>query len=153
MTYKTKEFKLISLREMPLPESLKMCDTPIAGAQFFNQIIRQSPNFREDVEQMIVLFLNTRRRITGYQIVSTGLLDQVITHPREVFRLAIVHNCHSILLCHNHPSGEVSPSEGDIRTTKELIRAGQILKIEVVDHLIMGAGENYCSMRELGYFN
>jgi DNA repair protein RadC len=58
----------------------------------------------------------------------------------------------AVILMHNHPSGDPSPSEGDIRVTRDLIRAGQLLKIEVLDHVIVGAGEKRASLRELGYF-
>ena len=73
------------------------------------------------------------------------------THPREVFRVAIVACASAIVLMHNHPSGEPEPSEADIKVTRDLIRAGQLLKIEVTDHVIIG-NPNHCSLRELGYF-
>jgi DNA repair protein RadC len=68
-----------------------------------------------------------------------------------VFRLAVVSNASAIVLMHNHPSGEATPSEADIKVTRDLIRAGQLLKIEVLDHVIVG-NPNHCSLRELGYF-
>lgn len=78
-------------------------------------------------------------------------------HPREVFKSAIAANAASLVLVHNHPSGDPTPSEADIKVTRDLIRAGQLLKIEVLDHVIIGrATENrpkdYASLRELGYF-
>jgi len=78
-------------------------------------------------------------------------------HPREVFRQAIIANAAAILLVHNHPSGDPTPSEADIKVTRDLIRAGQLLKIDVLDHVIIGRAtpgraKDYCSLRELGYF-
>ena len=86
------------------------------------------------------------------------MLDSILIHPREVFRLAIAANASALVLVHNHPSGDPTPSEADIRATRDLIRAGQLLKIEVLDHIILGRraaenGRDYVSLRELGYFN
>ena len=72
-------------------------------------------------------------------------------HPLTVFRLAIVTSAAAIVLMHNHPSGESAPSEADIKVTRDLIRAGQLLKIEVLDHVVMG-NQNHTSLRALGYF-
>jgi DNA repair protein RadC len=73
-------------------------------------------------------------------------------HPREAFRAAVVSASAVIMLMHNHPSGDPSPSEADIRITRELIRAGQILRIDLLDHVIVGAGK-FQSLRELGHFS
>jgi DNA repair protein RadC len=98
-----------------------------------------------------VLVLNTRRRIKGHHLVSIGTMDTLLVHPREVFRLAITTSASAIALMHNHPSGEPQPSEADIKVTRDLIRAGQLLKIEVIDHVVIG-NRNHCSLRELGFF-
>jgi DNA repair protein RadC len=89
--------------------------------------------------------------------ISQGLLDTLLVHPREVFRPAIVANAAAVLLVHNHPSGDPTPSEADIKATRDLIRAGQLLKIEVVDHIVIGRAsaarnKDYSSLKELGYF-
>lgn len=100
----------------------------------------------------MVLLLNVRRKIKGHVLVSIGLLDQVLVHPREIFRAAVIASAHSVILMHNHPSGDSNPSEADIRITRELVRAGQVLRIEVLDHVIVGR-DNHRSLRELGYFS
>jgi DNA repair protein RadC len=109
------------------------------------------------VERLQVLLLSTRRRLLRVETVAEGLLDQILVHAREVFRPAISANAHAIILVHNHPSGDPTPSEADIRVTRDLVRAGQLLKIEVLDHIILGRKtterhHDYCSLRELGYF-
>jgi DNA repair protein RadC len=76
----------------------------------------------------------------------------VLVHPREIFRAAVIASAHSVILMHNHPSGDSNPSEADIRITRELVRAGQVLRIEVLDHVIVGR-DNHRSLRELGYFS
>jgi DNA repair protein RadC len=98
-----------------------------------------------------------RRRLIAVENVAQGLLDQVLVHAREVFAIAIAKRASAIILAHNHPSGDPTPSEADIRVTRDLIRAGQLLKIEVLDHIILGQRtterpRDYCSLRELGYF-
>jgi DNA repair protein RadC len=111
-----------------------------------------------EVEQFQAVLLNTRRKLIRVALISSGLLDTLLVHPREVFKLAIAANASALVLVHNHPSGDPTPSEADIRTTRDLIRAGQLLKIEVLDHVILGRrtaenGRDYASLRELGFFN
>lgn len=107
-------------------------------------------------ERMVVLLLNTRCRLIRMETVTEGLVDQVLVHPREIFRPAITSGAHSIVLVHNHPSGDPSPSEADIRITREILRAGMLLRIEVLDHVILGRpsepwAKGYSSLRELGH--
>jgi DNA repair protein RadC len=111
-----------------------------------------------EVEQFQAVLLNTRRKLIRVDKISKGLLDSLLVHPREGFRGAIAANASALVLVHNHPSGDPTPSEADIRATRDLIRAGQLLKIEVLDHVILGRrtaenGRDYVSLRELGFFN
>jgi DNA repair protein RadC len=78
-------------------------------------------------------------------------MDTILVHAREVFRIAIVTAANALIVMHNHPSGESTPSEADIKVTRDLIRAGQLLKLELLDHVIIGNG-NFSSLRALGYF-
>jgi DNA repair protein RadC len=117
----------------------------------------RADNLTRTVEMLQVLLLNTRRRLLRVEEVSSGTLDSILVHPREVFRSAIAANAAALILVHNHPSGDPTPSENDIRTTRDLIRAGQLLKIEVLDHIILGRASaertrDYCSLRQMGYF-
>jgi DNA repair protein RadC len=146
-----KEFKLVALRECPAPEEMQICDTPEKAAAYWNSHITQAPQFISDCECLAVLWLNTRRRIKGHQIISIGTLDTILVHPREVFRGVIVANAAAVILMHNHPSGEPEPSEADVKITRDLVRAGQLLKIEVLDHVIVGHNR-HSSLRTLGYF-
>ena len=145
-----KEYKVVALRECPTPLSLQMCDTPARAAEYWNSHVKAHPHFNPECECFVVLLLNTRRRIKGHHLVSTGTLDQVVVHPREVFRTAVISAASAIVLMHNHPSGEPQPSEADIKVTRDLIRAGQLMKIEVLDHIIVGNG-SHSSLREQGY--
>jgi len=128
-------------------------DTPEAVAN----LMREDARLRNG-ETFQVLLLNTRRRLIGKPVkIADGTLDTILVHPREVFRPAIENNAAAAVLVHNHPSGDPTPSEADIKVTRDLIRAGQLLKIEVLDHVILGRATqerqtDYVSLRELGYF-
>ncbi|MBN8249857.1 MAG: JAB domain-containing protein, partial [Verrucomicrobia bacterium] len=151
------EWKLVSLRECPTPAQIQECTTPEQAAEYWKLHVQTNPYFNPDVEFFVVVLLNTRMRIKGHVIVGMGILDSVLVHPREVFRVAIVASAYAVLVMHNHPGGDPSPSEADIRTTRDLIRAGQLLRIEVLDHVIMGQPaperiRSYSSLKELGQF-
>lgn len=148
---KTKFCKVVTLREEVNIESDICLDEPRKAYAYIQKRILAAPEFREDQENVYVLILNTRRNITAHFLVSLGLLDQTVVHPREVFRPAIAANASAIILMHNHPSGTVTPSENDIRETKKLIQAGKILQIDLLDHLIVTPTQ-FCSLREQGYF-
>ena len=127
-------------------------DTPEAVAN----LLREDNRLRE-VETFQILMLNTRRRLLRLEQISQGTLDTLLVHPREVFKAAISAGAAAIVLVHNHPSGDPTPSEGDIKVTRDLIRAGQLLKIEVLDHVILGRAtherrEDFVSLKALGYF-
>ncbi|MCX6894084.1 MAG: DNA repair protein RadC [Verrucomicrobia bacterium] len=111
----------------------------------------------KNVETLQVLLLNTRKRLIRVEEAIDGTIDQLLVHPREVFKMAIAANAAAIVLAHNHPSGDPTPSDADIKVTRDLIRAGQLLKIEVLDHVILGRAtaeraKDYSSLRELGHF-
>jgi DNA repair protein RadC len=145
------EWKIVSLRECDTPEKMQLCDQPDQAAAYWNSHIPDHPYFNPECECLVVLILNTRRRVKGHYLVSIGTMDTILCHPREIFRLAVMASAAAIIVCHNHPSGDPTPSEADIKITRDLIRAGQLLKIEVLDHIIMGK-PNHSSLRSLGYF-
>ena len=127
-------------------------DTPDKIAALLREDVRPYT-----VETLQVVLLNTRRRLIRVVPVSNGTIDTLLIHAREVFRHAIALGASAIILAHNHPSGSPEPSEADIKVTRDLIRAGQLLKIEVLDHVILGRAtperpKDYASLRELGYF-
>jgi DNA repair protein RadC len=135
-----------------LQRDAPVLDTPERVADFLRDQLRV-----HEVEFFHAVLLNARRKVIRVEQISQGLVDSIMVHPREVFRCAIAANASSLVLAHNHPSGDPTPSEADIRVTRDLIRAGQLLKIEVVDHIIFGkrTPENpkgYVSLRELGHF-
>lgn len=145
-------FALARRMEQERREESPVLDNPVTVVNF----MRES-NRLKNVESFQVLLLNTRKKLIRVEDISDGLLDTLLVHPREVFRAAIGANASSIVLVHNHPSGDPTPSEADIKVTRDLIRAGQLLKIEVVDHVIIGCAssgreKDYSSLRALGHF-
>lgn len=149
--YNPKEFKVVALRDCPVPEEMQICEQPQQVADYWRLHIATHQYFNPDCECFVVLLLNTRRRIKGHHLVTIGTMDTLLVHPREVFSVAVAMKAAFIVLIHNHPSGDSTPSEADIKVTRDLIRAGQLMKIEITDHVIMG-NPNFCSLRALGYF-
>lgn len=157
-----REFRLI-LCDKPGSYTANVCDTPDAIHSYLRDKTASSPYWTADRENFGIVHLSCRRRPIAMEIIATGILDSVLVHAREVFRSAILNGAHAIALFHNHPAGDPTPSEADIRTTRDIIRGGQLLKIEVVDHIILGRElddpfassmrqRGYASMRELGHF-
>lgn len=101
-------------------------------------------------EHFVVLFLNVKNQILHKQTIFIGSLNASIVHPREIFREAVKRSAASIICAHNHPSGNPSPSSEDIDVTRRLLEAGQIIGIELLDHVIIG-DHQFISLKEKGY--
>lgn len=145
-------FTLAQRMARELHAEAPLLDSPDSIAAYCRELCRT-----QSVEVFHAVLLNTRRRLIRVERISEGTLDTLLVHPREVFKAAIAANASAIVLVHNHPSGDPSPSEADIRVTRDLIRAGQLMKIEVLDHVIIGRAtdtrpDDYCSLREQGHF-
>jgi len=145
-------FTLAQRLARELQQEAPVLDTPERIADLLRE-----ENRLYDVEHFQVVLLNTRRKLIRIEQISQGTLDTILVHPREVFKLAIAANASAVVLVHNHPSGDPTPSEADIKVTRDLIRAGHLLKIEVLDHVIIGKrtaerAKDFLSLRELGYF-
>jgi DNA repair protein RadC len=111
---------------------------------------RCAPGLRDLVqEEFRVLLLNTQHAVMRELVVTRGTLDSSLVHPREVFRLAIAENAAAVILVHNHPSGDPTPSPEDRQVTRQMAGAGQLLGIPVLDHVVIGDGR-YASFVELG---
>jgi DNA repair protein RadC len=153
-----KAVTLIAAFELAQRMAKEMCSEsePLDHPEAIVQLLR-ARNLLRNTEKLQVLSLNTRRRLIRMDEIADGTLDTLLVHPREVFRAAIAANAAAVVLAHNHPSGDPTPSEADIKVTRDLIRAGQLLKIDVLDHVIIGRAtperpKDYVSLRELGYF-
>jgi DNA repair protein RadC len=145
-------FTLASRMAEELRPEAPLLDTPERVAE------HMADRFRDcGVEHFHAVLLNTRRRLIRVERLAEGTMDTLLVHPREVFKSAILSDAAGLVLVHNHPSGDPTPSEADIKVTRDLIRVGQLLKIDVLDHVIIGRATEerrrpYASLRELGYF-
>lgn len=117
--------------------------SPGDGAEIASKIIGE-----DDREVLLVMCLNTKNQVIAVHRAHVGALDSSICHPREVFKAAILNNSRSIMVAHQHPSQDTTPSREDYQVTDRLKKAGEILGIELLDHLVVNAFGQYTSIRE-----
>lgn len=135
---------------MIVSEKKQSIKTPRDLATILRAVLASESEFDQSKEHFWVVGLNTRNVIQLIELVSLGTLNSCLVHPREVYRVAIAKNAASLILAHNHPSGDCEPSDDDVALTKRLSEAGGILGIEVLDHIIVGDGEGFISFKECG---
>ncbi|NER80473.1 MAG: JAB domain-containing protein [Leptolyngbya sp. SIO1D8] len=123
------------------PENTVVDDPSVAAAALSHELMWQSQ------ERFAVLFLDIKHRILGTQIITIGTATETLAHPREIFREVIRQGATRAIVAHNHPSGNIEPSQEDLVLTRQLIEAAQILGIPLLDHLILGNGD-FCSLRQ-----
>jgi DNA repair protein RadC len=99
-------------------------------------------------EEFHILYLNTKNQVIGMEMVSKGTLNASLVHPREVFKGALLANANALILAHNHPSGNVEPSSADKQVTETLVKAGKLMDVKIIDHLIIGATGGFFSFSE-----
>lgn len=126
------------------PEERHSIRTPLDAAELLMEDMRYLSK-----EHFVCLFLNTKNHVIGRETVSVGSLSATIVHPREVYRSAIQRMSAAIICAHNHPSGDPTPSREDIDLTRRLLEAGQIVGIDLLDHLVIGDG-SFVSLKEKG---
>ena len=119
---------------------------PVTIAQYYMEQLRH-----EEQEQLVCMFFDNAMHLLGEQVLSRGTVNSAVITPREIFIEALRHHAVCIVLIHNHPSGDPSPSSEDLLTTERIFRAGQMLGVQLVDHLIIG-DQSYISLREQGLF-
>ena len=116
-------------------------EVKMTNSRIVSHEMRDIKNWEKEV--FVAFYLNTRNNIISREILSIGTLDMALLHPREVFRTAIIRNAKSIILSHNHPSGSIKPSDEDIKITKQLKKAGDLLQIKLLDHVIVSREGHY----------
>jgi len=147
---KLMRFSKAQLIEMLVKERAKPVATPSdALAPILDAL--ENVKFKE-VEYFLCVTLNGSHKVIGTHVVSQGLVNCSLVHPREVFRPAIMDNATSIIIAHNHPSGSLEPSGDDRDVTRRLRQAGELLGINVLDHLIVGPSVGYFSFLEANIF-
>lgn len=154
------EFKIMRLQDAPSEDGQKLpgvLDNPESVIEYIMPRVQDSVRYSPETENLILVAVSARRLPIGFAVISNGTLDTLLVHAREVFRPAIILNASAVILAHNHPSGDPTPSEADIKVTRDMIRAGQLLQIDLLDHVIIGQAtperpKAWSSLRELGYF-
>lgn len=122
---------------------LNVIDRPKALITWLNKEIGSSQQ-----EQFMVVYLNTKNRIITYRILFKGTIDSSLIHPREIFKEALLLSSSKILLVHNHPSGDTTPSDADIKSTYKIIEAGNLMGIKVIDHIIVTSNNHFSFVNE-----
>ena len=149
--YKTRltEDKRVTLEKEISVNRPDMIDT-IRSPEDANTIARGFMRLHEESEEYLYMIcMNTKNKIIGVFEVSHGTVNSSIVGVREIFQKALLANAVSIIILHNHPSGDTKPSREDVDITKRIVEAGKILGVQVLDHIIVG--DNYCSLKEKGY--
>ncbi len=123
--------------------------SPALALHYWKAAVEAAPSYTPEVERLVVVALNAKSVPLGHAVTSVGTVDSTIFHPREIFRAAIIASASSILVMHNHPSGDPTPSAADLRSTRSLRDAATLLQIPVLDHIIIGDPTTY-SFRESG---
>jgi DNA repair protein RadC len=133
--------------QMVKDRTLRTYARTVANAADAARVLRE---FLEgaDREHFVVMTLDTKHIVTGLHVVSIGTLSATAVHPREVFKVALLANAAAVILGHNHPSGDPTPSAEDVDLTRRLVEAGRLVGIEVLDHVIVGDDVQYVSLRE-----
>lgn len=152
-SYSIPEVKIITVRETPAP-AIRAMDRPELLNAFLRETVLPSPGYRDGQEQMIVVMLDTRLNLAGWLIVSLGTINECMAEPRDILRPVLISNAFSFVIAHNHPSGDPTPSDADRRVTIRINEAAKLLRINMLDHIIIGepaAGRReYFSFRETG---
>ena len=144
----SKRVNIVSLRmvkEESFLYEVRRISSPTEAAGLGRKFLEEA-----DREQVIVCCLDTKNQPVSMNIVSIGTINSSLVHPREVFKTAILSNAASIILFHNHPSGDPEPSVEDTTITKRIKEAGTLMGIELLDHVIIGAEGRFYSMKEQG---
>lgn len=134
-----------------LKDSTKIVFSPKSVWEILKELLASEDEIDRDKEHFWVFHLDVRNRIKLIELVSLGTLNSSLVHPREVFTRAVSERSGQIIIAHNHPSGVADPSDEDIALTKRLRKAGELLGIELIDHLVV-TGEGYTSLKEKALF-
>src|SRR5918999_3661555 len=118
-------------------------------AKVFQDILALEDKIEQEKEHYYVMHLNIRNQVMMVELVTVGTLSSSLVHPRETFRRAVIAGSASIIIAHNHPSGEVDPSDEDMKVTRLMFDAGNILGISMLDHIIF-TNDNYFSFKKNG---
>jgi len=147
MSYRLPVFKIQAIRESSSTADYRRVESPFAAAEILRAYLNGA-----DREHCVALLLDNRHQVIGIHTVSIGTLNASLVHPREVFKAAIVVGSAAIILGHNHPSGDPTPSTEDLALTSRMKQAGELLGIPVLDHVVIGEEQRFTSLTQNGLF-
>ena len=139
LKYIVPEMRLALIKEPGVKPS------PIYSPESLEKFVEPLKHYSE--EHFVAFHLDAKNQVIGYHIVSHGTVTMSLVHPREVFKAALLANSHGMIVAHNHPAGSLDPSNEDIAVTKQLIKAGALMGVNVLDHIIVSSN-GLCSLRE-----
>ena len=149
-------WRISAVCEDPIDRGLRTVETPDQVLAVWDAHVVRHPAYSPDQECFVVFCLNVRCRLMGWQLVTLGTATAALVHPREVFRPAIVAAASNVICAHNHPSGDPAPSSADLRLTRQLRSASEVVGIGLIDHVVIGRsgadpnGRGWYSFREMG---
>jgi DNA repair protein RadC len=146
LRYVIKQSIAPSLAETELPAIV----SPDQVVHFWHSVVASDTDFEAEKERLVVLVMSTKSKVRAYHIVSVGTVNETCAHPREILRPVIMLAGYSMILTHNHPSGDPSPSQADRRLTSLIREAADIFQIVLQDHVIIGRDGLHYSFREAG---
>jgi DNA repair protein RadC len=141
----TPVYRVMLMHDANVPVANRYIKTPEDAVAIVTDYLRGV-----DREHFVGLYLNSANGLITIHTISVGTLNASLVHPREVFKMALMVNAASVIVTHNHPSGNIEPSSEDIAITKQLVEAGRIFGIPLHDHIIVTEGNNYTSFAEHG---
>jgi len=145
VVWETPVYKVMLVHDSSVPISERHIHSPEDAVKIVVEYLRGV-----DREHFVGLYLNSANRLIGMHTISMGILNSALVHPREVYKLAYMMSAASVIVSHNHPSGNVEPSSEDITITKQLVEAGKILGIPLHDHIIVTERNGFVSFAERG---
>ncbi len=138
-------YRLALIREEETPYKDLSLSHPAAVAKFLNEQLEDRPQ-----EAMCAVYLDTRNHLIGWQIAYLGTLNRAVVEPRAIFQMALLTNAAGVIIAHNHPSGDPSPSAEDLAFTRRMAEAGDVIGTRLVDSIILGGNGRWVSLKQRG---
>ena len=145
--YAVPRYTIGLVRETQANEAYPIVMSPGDVATIVAPLMQDRPT-----EALIACYLDTKNRVIALHVVSTGTLDSSLVHPRSVYQPALLHNAAGVIVAHNHPSGDPTPSVEDKRVTQRLYESGQLLGVDLLDHVVIGYNNRWTSLKQIGAF-
>jgi DNA repair protein RadC len=141
------EFKIARVQEVGEVTAIV---SPEEAVDYWRRVVEKRSWYQSNREHVITIHLDAKNRATGHHLVGVGTANECLAHPRDIFAAALCASASSVILMHNHPSGDPEPSRADITLTNAVKSGGELLHVRLTDHVIVGSPNKYFSFREFG---